>query len=165
MKSFLSSKLLPAIFLLVVACNTPKEDPAAAVKAFYDALAVKDFEKARQYATQESKTMLELIESMSQMAAGIMSEDDDFEKMKKAIIGPAEIEGDKASVKVQIGEEETIVKLIKENGEWKVALDKETLKESLEEKSNESKGNLNPSPEDASIIPENTIDSTENPEQ
>ncbi len=146
----LTSRFLLFIFTTVIlACSSPKEDPVAAAKAFYEALAIKDFKKAKQLATRESKTMLDLIESMSQMGADVKAEEEDLQKMKEAVYSNAEINGDMATVRVKMGEEENTVKLKKEEGTWKVALDKESLQETMNEKTGESMEDFNDAMENA----------------
>jgi hypothetical protein len=123
---------------MFVACKSSTQDPAAATKAFYEALANKDYDKAKQLATTDSKTMLDLIKSMGEMGAEIKESKEDLEKIKTAVYTTDHVEGDKATVRVKFGSEENIVKLKKEEGAWKVALDKESLKETIGESTNES---------------------------
>jgi hypothetical protein len=127
-----------SISILISACKDSKDDPATAAKAFYEALARKDFDEAALFATKDSKTILELIKSMNEMGAGVGTGNEDFEKLKTAVYTNDHSDGDKATVKVKIGEEENIIRLKKEDGAWKVAFDKESLKETIRDNSNET---------------------------
>jgi uncharacterized protein YfeS len=159
MKASSFRPLLSFFIIIILACQSQKDDPVASAKAFYEALAKKDFKTAKQFATKDSKTMLELIESMSQMAADVKTEQDDWEKMKNAVYSNADIEGDRATVTVKIGGEENLVKLKKEDGTWKVALDKETLQETIEEKSGGSTEDIDRALDSVSKELENAGDS------
>ncbi len=131
-----------SLFSFLFACKGPAQDPADAAKGFYEAIAKKDFDKAKQLATKDSKTMLDLIKSMDEMGGNIKVSYEDMEKMKTAIYTTDKMEGDMATVRVKIGNDENIVKLKKEDGLWKVALDKESLKETIGESGQESVGEI-----------------------
>lgn len=157
LRNILSAGLI-LIASLVIGCKNNQDAPAAAAKTFYDALAKKDFTKASEFATKNSKTMLELIQSMSEMGAEVAG-NKDMEKMKTAIYSTDKIEGDKATVRVKYGETEDIITLKKEEGAWKVALDKESLQETISEKSSGSGDKIQKAIEDASIELEGMSDS------
>lgn len=124
-----------AIFLLG-SCSPAAENPGKAAKAFLDAFAARDFETASKYATKDSKTLLDLIKSMMDLqgdlnfsAAGM-----DEETLKKAVFENQKIEGDNATVKVIAGNKSQLIKLKKEDGAWKVAIDKQTFEEAVSDK-------------------------------
>jgi hypothetical protein len=143
MKAAVSKLLLIALIPCLFACNAAKEDPVAVAKTFYEALAMQDYAKAKMYATKDSKTMIELLESMSQMNNDAKGKDEDLAKMKSAVFTQESIDGDRASVKVKMNNEENLVKLKKEDGAWKVALDKESIQETMREKTGEPMNNVN----------------------
>jgi predicted small secreted protein len=105
MKNLLFS-IFSLTIILLAACSGAGSDPKVAAKAFYEALGKKDYDKAAQYATKDSKTLLDLIKSMSEMGGQMNVETDmtSEEKIKNAVYSTAEIDGDKAVVKVSTGE-------------------------------------------------------------
>jgi hypothetical protein len=145
MKNKLIGFFAIAFLIVLSACSGPDSDPKQAAKAFYEAIGKKDFEKAAQYATKDSKTMLDLIKSMSEMGNQMKIETTPEEEasMKNAIYSDAEINGDNAVVTVSVDGKENKIKLKKEEGAWKVAMDKDTIKETAAEKSGESVEDLN----------------------
>jgi hypothetical protein len=119
-------------------CGKTGDTPNTVAKNFYTALSDKDYDKAALFATKESKTMLDLIKSLEEMGDSVGANTDlskkDEEKIKNAVFSDAVIDGDKATVKVTMGDDVNNIKLIKEDGLWKVALDKDTLQETAFEK-------------------------------
>jgi hypothetical protein len=122
-----------------MACGKTGDSPTTVAKNFYTTLSKKEYDKAALYATKESKTMLDLIKSLEEMGDSLGANTEiskaDEEKIKNAVFSDAVIDGDKATVKVTMGDEVNDIKLVKEDGLWKVALDKNTLQETAAEKS------------------------------
>jgi hypothetical protein len=139
MKIFRNLVYLFSLTLLLIACGKTGDNPTTVAKNFFTALAKKEYDKAAQHATKDSKTMLDLIKSLEEMGNNLGANTDlkntDDEKIQNAVYSEAVIEGDKATVKVTMGDEVNDIKLVKEDGLWKVALDKDTLKETAAEKS------------------------------
>jgi len=111
--------------------------PVKTAREFYNALSAMDFKKASSFATKDSKTVIELLESLADMGGQVELPGETFEKMKKAEFGKAVINKNVASVPIKIGKESGSVLLKKEEGEWKVAFDKENLQGLLEKTNSE----------------------------
>jgi Domain of unknown function (DUF4878) len=128
MRSFLTT--ITALAFLF-SCSTATEDPKAAAKSFFEAFAKKDFDKAAKFATKDSKTLIDLIKSMEEMgnSMDISAFGLDMESINKAVYENAAIDGNKATVSVSMGNQSQIIKLIKEEGGWKVAVDKDAIQE------------------------------------
>jgi hypothetical protein len=135
-KNLLAVLLLSSIISLTNCKSNSSGDPKIVLSQFIEALGKKDIAKARTLATEESKSMLDLLEMG--MKAG---ESKDLEKydMKKMVFGEAIIDGDKATVPVKEATSGETVNytLKKEKGGWKVAFDKGSLMNIGMEKMNE----------------------------
>ena len=124
-------KILFAIVLLstsfLFSCNSGGDDPKAVLSQFFDALSKKDIAAARKLATEESKSMLDMME-MGMKMSNDSKETEKYDKSKMQF-GDAKIEGDKAVVPVkELTSGETLnYTLKKEKGSWKVAFDKSSL--------------------------------------
>lgn len=101
-------------------------DPKIVLAQFIEALGKKDIAKARNLATEDSKSMLDLIDMG--MKSGEAKDMDKYDK-NKMVFGDAMIDGDKATVPVkETTSGETVnYTLKKEKGGWKVAFDKGSL--------------------------------------
>lgn len=108
-------------------CNSGGGDPKAVLSDFFDALSKKDIASARKFATEESKSMLDMMEMGMKMDAD-SKETDKYDKSKMEF-GEPKIEGDKATIAVkEKGSGETMnFTLKKEKGSWKVAFDKASM--------------------------------------
>lgn len=144
---------------LLIACTSTPEDPKNVAKTFVEAFAAKDYDKAAQFATKDSKTLLDLLKSMEEMGNSM-----DFffsgpngVNPEEAVYDKAVIDGDKAMVSVSFGAEPQTIKLKKEEGSWKVALDKDMLKEKVAEEAGTSVDEINQSMDDAGKELENFI--------
>lgn len=126
MKKFLFALLLSPIFF--TGCNSGGGDPKAVLSQFFAALSKKDMVAARKLATEESKSMLDMMESAMKMAKDDAKDNDKFDP-KSMEIGEPKIDGDKATVpvkEIKSGESLNYI-LKKENGSWKVAFDKASM--------------------------------------
>jgi hypothetical protein len=148
-----------AAITLLVACTPTTEDPKNVAKSFVEAFAGKDYDKAAQFATKDSKTLLELLKSMEEMGNSM-----DFffsgpnrVNPEEAVYEDAVIEGAKAIVSVSLGAESQRIKLKKEDGSWKVALDKDMIKEKVAEEAGPSVNEINQSMDAAAKEMENFI--------
>lgn len=113
-----------AAFLLLAGCNSGS-DPKSVLSDFFVALSKKDIAGARNLATEDSKSMLDMME----MALKTDSSETGKYDMAKMEFGEAKIEGDKATVPVKEKDSgETLnYTLKKEGGKWKVAFDKASI--------------------------------------
>ena len=117
--------------LFVLACKTADEDPQAAAKKFFEAIQSMDMNEAEKYATKESKSMLDL------MKMGMNFSDQSTDSLKremqkqKMVYSEPVITGDTAVMNVTVNDaEKTELVLVKQDGKWKVAFDKNTLMKS-----------------------------------
>jgi hypothetical protein len=125
-------KILFAVILLsgtmLFSCKSGgSDDPKGVLTEFFEALSKKDIAKARTLATEDSKSMLDMMEMGMKMDKDTSS-DSKFDKAKMEF-GEAKIEGDKAVVPVKetTSGETMNYTLKKENGNWKVAFDKSSM--------------------------------------
>jgi hypothetical protein len=127
--------------VLYTGCKSSGGDPKKTLESFFDALAKKDIEGARKFATAESKSMLDMMEMGMKMAKEDAKETEKYDKTKMEF-GEPKIEGDKATiaVKEKASGESTNFTLKKEGGEWKVAFDKASMMQMGMEKINEKGG-------------------------
>ncbi len=137
MKKILLPLLVFSTVLFFGSCKSGGGDPKAVLTEFFDALSKKDIAAARKLATEESKSMLDMMEMGMKMDAS-SKETDKYNKDKMSF-GEPKIEGDKATVAVKEKDSgETMnFTLKKEKGSWKVAFDKASMMEMGMEKAKE----------------------------
>jgi hypothetical protein len=116
--------------LYIGSCKSSGGDPKAVLTGFFDAMAKKDIAAARKLATADSKAMFDLMEMGMKMKDNTVEDktDEQFNKSKMEI-GEAKIDGDKATVNVKDKKSGESINFIlkKEAGEWKVAMDMNTM--------------------------------------
>ncbi len=114
-----------AAFLLLAGCNSGAGDPKSVLNDFFEALAKKDLAGARELATEDSKSMLDMMEMAMKTDSSEMGKYD----MKNMEFGEAKIDGDMATVPVKEKDSgETMnYSLKKVEGKWKVAFDKASI--------------------------------------
>jgi hypothetical protein len=110
-----------------MSCGNTGGDPKTTLSNFFDALSKKDIATARKFATEESKSMLDMMEMGMNMDKS--SKDNDKYDKSKMEFGDAKIDGDKATIAVkEKGSGETMnFTMKKEKGTWKVAFDKASM--------------------------------------
>ncbi|RZJ97711.1 MAG: DUF4878 domain-containing protein, partial [Flavobacterium sp.] len=129
LKTVMMKKILFALVLvsgtLLFSCKSGGGDPKSVLADFFSALSKKDMAKARTFATEDSKTMLDMMEMGMKMAKD-SAEDKKFAE-SNLTYGEVKIDGDKATVPVtEKTSGETVNYILKkEKGNWKVAFDKE----------------------------------------
>lgn len=107
----------------MIACGGDAGTPEAAAQAYYDALLSKDIEKAKQYVTEETKPMMDLLGSMLAMAGDEMP--------TSSVCKECKVEGDMATCTMETskegdtekGTEELMLKNV--DGKWLVHMPKE----------------------------------------
>ncbi len=121
--------IIAAFVVILPGCKSGSgANPKEVLNHFFEALAKKDVNEAKKYATKDSEGML----SMMQMGMQNIN-NDHADKMMEMInnmqMGEAKITGDNATVPVtdKKSGETTDFLLKKENGDWKVAFDMGTL--------------------------------------
>ena len=126
MKTTIAALLLTGL-LILNGCNSETQKPEIVVASFFDALSKQDFETAKEFATKKSESVLDMIS----IAANFQIEKMDSSMFDKSRLqfGTPKIEGDSAIVEVSIKNSNEFIplKLKKEDGDWKVAFEAETL--------------------------------------
>lgn len=131
--------IIAAFVVILPGCKSGSgANPKEVLNHFFEALAKRDVNEAKKYATKDSEGML----SMMQMGMQNMN-NDHADKMMEMInnmqMGNATITGDKATVPVKDKKsgETTDFLLKKESGDWKVAFDMATLMDMANKKMKE----------------------------
>lgn len=134
-KIILAVAVMSTAFLF--SCKSGGSDPKAVLSSFFEALSKKDIAGARKLATEDSKSMLDMVEMGMKMSTDT-KETEKYDKNNMEF-GEVKIEGDKATVPVKEKKSgETLnYSLKKVNGEWKVAFDKSSVMSMGMEKLNE----------------------------
>ncbi len=122
---------------LLFSCKSGGGDPKSVLAEFFTALSKKDMAKARTFATEDSKSMLDMME----MGMNMTKDDKETAKYSENNLtyGEVKIDGDKATVPVteKTSGETMNYTLKKEKGTWKVAFDKQSVMSMGMEKMNE----------------------------
>lgn len=131
--------MLVAIVAVMTACQAGGGDPKSAAKNFFEALKTMNIDEAAKYATKDSKSMLDLMKMGLNMAPKNIDSLKAEMAKQKIEYGEPVINGNEATVTVTVDQKDkTDFKLKKEDGQWKVAFDKNTLmntgKEKMQEK-------------------------------
>jgi len=121
--------IMSICFISITSCKNETNDPQATLSKFFDAMAKKDITAARKLCTEESKSMLDMMEMGMKMDSS-KTETNKYDK-NKVEFGEAKIEGDKATINVKPkeGGESLNFYLKKEKDGWKVAFDKNSMME------------------------------------
>jgi hypothetical protein len=136
--------MVASIVLFSCKSNSVSSEPKVALKSFFEAMAKKDIAAAKKFATDESSSMLGIMEIGMNDAGGKMDNMiKDFD-MSRVEFGEPIIDGDKAKVPVKNkAENETLnFRLKKEKGVWKVAFDQNSMIEMFSELMKEKGVNL-----------------------
>lgn len=120
MKKFIFLLVLSACVISCRKSDSPKE----VADSFLQAWSKADFEEAKEYGTEESKKLLDMMNSFK-----TMSEDSSFSTEISYDITREKVEGDNATVyyKEEGSKGEQALNLIRVNGEWKVNMSKESI--------------------------------------
>ncbi len=116
--------ILAASMLLFSACGDSDNTPENVAKAFLEKIANADFSGAKEYATEASGSMLDMMEQASSFAP-----DETMKSTGNVEIIKTEKDGDVATVYYKTDDEEEKLKVVKEDGEWKVAFSKSEMME------------------------------------
>lgn len=117
--------VLAACMLFLASCGGGAANtPDSVAKAFLEEIADMDFSGAKKYATESSESMLDMLESTAALAPDEAKQGGgDVEIIK------TEEDGDKATVYYKSDGQEDKLKVVKEDGEWKVAFSKGEMME------------------------------------
>lgn len=109
--------------LLLAACHSGNNPKDVAIR-FFTAVNAKKFDEAEKYATTDSKQFLEMLQTMAKQV-----KDSVPASKEKFIIENVKITGDKATADIKTKSEPKPINISfkKENGQWKVAFDKNSV--------------------------------------
>ncbi len=112
--------ILAASMLFFTACGGGSANtPESVAKAFLEEIADADFSGAKKYATKASASMLDMMEQAASLAPDGATETSGTVEILKS-----EENGDEATVYYKTEEKEEKLKVVKEDGDWKVAFSK-----------------------------------------
>lgn len=105
----------------ITSCN--KSDPGEVAQHFFQALYSKNFPDAKKYATVASGQMIDMIATFNK------STNDSSKEAIKIVVDQVKVNGNTATVRVTStnNNNSMIASLVKENNDWKVAFDKNTI--------------------------------------
>ncbi len=134
--------LLFAGIVAVTITSCTNSDPGEVAQHFFQALYSKNFPEAKKYATVASGQMIDMIATFNKSAK------DTSKEAIKIVVDKVKINGNTATARVTStnNNNSVIASLIKENNDWKVAFDKNTIMHMGQEPSeNKSKDDTIPS--------------------
>ncbi len=121
------SRFIPvlAIVVLLFACGK-SDSPSSITEKFLAAIAKADYDEAKTFGTADTDRLLNMMSGFKKMGAEPFMAEAKFDVVDESITGDEA----KVIVKVDGRPKEMIFNLQKENGKWKVAMNKETINES-----------------------------------
>ncbi|MFZ7116170.1 MAG: DUF4878 domain-containing protein [Bacteroidota bacterium] len=115
---------LLAIVVLLFACGK-SDSPSSITEKFLAAIAKADYDAAKTFGTADTDRLLNMMSGFKKMGAEPFMAEAKFDVVDESITGDEA----KVTVKVDGRPKEMIFNLQKENGKWKVAMNKETINE------------------------------------
>ena len=125
MKKVYNILLFAFIMVGMIACGADTSTPEAAVKGFTKAMGAGDFDKAADFATEDTKELLKMLNGLKNMGGGELPDMGGDVKIDKV---ECEIDGDEGTCTVccdEDGNPEDPVKVKKVDGKWLVHISKE----------------------------------------
>ncbi|MCB0820676.1 MAG: DUF4878 domain-containing protein [Bacteroidetes bacterium] len=120
MKNTLKLVAIALVAVFVVAC-AGSEGPEPTAKAYLDAISAKDFDKAKEYSTEESKAMLDMLKQFASMGGEQeKSEAESYSDLKCTVSGDTT-----AVCTYKAADKEESLNLKKADGKWLVHQPKE----------------------------------------
>lgn len=116
-----------ALVALVAACSQSASTPTAALKAYFDAAKKKDIATAKKYLSSGTLKMMEdLAKTQGKTLDQMFNENAAKEgQMPTPEFSNEKISGDTATVEMKVPNQPVVTaQMVKENGEWKLAVDK-----------------------------------------
>lgn len=125
MSNIKNGLLLLVTALVVLSCGK-KDSPSSITEKFLSALSKQEFENAKIFGTDDTDRLLDMMIGYKKMGASPFMADAVFDVLDEKISGDAAT----VRVKVEGRPKEMTFNLEKEEGKWKVAMNKETINES-----------------------------------
>ena len=116
---------LIAVVVLLFACGK-SDSPTSITEKFLAAIAKADYDEAKTFGTDDTDRLLNMMSGFKKMGAEPFMAEAKFDVVDESITGDEA----KVTVKVDGRPKDMIFNLLKENGKWKVAMNKETINES-----------------------------------
>lgn len=125
MKKITHSILVLAAATFLFACGK-SDSPTSITEKFLSAISKQDYDAAKTFGTDDTDRLLSMMSGFKKMGAEPFMAEAKFDVVDETI------NGDEAKVKVKVDgrAKEMIFNLEKEDGKWKVAMNKETINES-----------------------------------
>lgn len=111
--------VLLAAVVLFNACGG-SGDPKPVAEKFLKHLNAQEYDKAKEYATESTATLLDMMAGMSDMA-----DEDATAEETEIVMGECTVDGDNATCNYTADGAEESIDLVKQDGEWKVDMKKE----------------------------------------
>jgi DUF2950 family protein len=134
MSKVVMNRRMPAIMILaialaagfVTACSKGASSPTAAIKGYYEAAKNKDYAAAKKYLSANTITLMEMgSKKMGKSPEEAFKESStDANTSVMPEFSNEKITGDTATVDMKAQGQTVTMPLVKENGEWKLAMDK-----------------------------------------
>lgn len=113
-------------FFLLAACGSPQSTPEGSVRSFLDALAASDSAAFAAAFTDETRSLVTEIETLTREAQGPTGQALTIEEWCQAFCGGevvgSTLHGDSATVQVRVGEAVDEVPLTREGDRWRIDL-------------------------------------------
>ncbi len=119
MKKLLSVVIVAIIIVAVSACGNKKNSPEAVAETFLGHLNKKEYAEAKKLGTENTKQMLDMMESVGSMGAKAEAKDVKIENLK------CTTEADKAKCTYKAEGKDETIDLVKQDGNWLVDMKKE----------------------------------------
>lgn len=138
MKKFPFFLLACSILFAITSCN--KSEPGEVAQHFFDALYSKNFLEAKKYATASSAQMIDMLATFNKNTKDTSKPD------FKMVVDQVKINGNTATARVTSSNNNNaiIASLVKENNEWKVAFDKNSIMQMGQQPGNQDSTNAVP---------------------
>ncbi|MEO7209534.1 MAG: hypothetical protein ABIY35_01205 [Chitinophagaceae bacterium] len=110
-----------SILVLLTSCN--QSDPGEVAQHFFQALYSKNFPEAKKYATVASGQMIDMVATFNKNTK------DSSKPAIKIVVDQVKVNGNTATARVTStnNNNSVIASLVKENNDWKVAFDKNSI--------------------------------------
>lgn len=150
-KIILSVAAFTLTILTLPGCKS--SDPKETAIKFLSAIQTMNYDEAKKYATDDSKSMLDALSSFQKMMPASAREKYKNEKFE---IKQVQEQGDEATVTYNSADSsgpDKTLKMKKVNGQWKVAFTKEAMFPDMNSQSTITDSSGNVLPEDSTLVP------------
>lgn len=125
MKKEINFLIVIIVSSILFSCGK-SDSPSTAAEKFLAAISKEDFDAAKAFGTDDTDRLLDMMSGYKKMGAQPFMSDAKFDVTGETVTG----DNATVAVKVEGKNKEMLLNLQKENGKWKVAMNKETINES-----------------------------------